>query len=339
MASKKPSNDGVRTASSSNKWTTAAVLLPTLLFGIDKWSHISSKFSLDQWQLAQMVPSAIMPEVKTAMPNITAARTEMANRYAQGCPDHQYSTRLLSADPLVMYIEGLVTQEEADYLLVLAEPYYMASPLSGPMGRTYNNEYRKSVSAVVPDDPVVACIRKRAADFQGFMPVGHVEDIQLVKYGTSDEFRPHFDWHPGMLNPRVSTFFVYLACDDKENGGSCEGGETGFPRWSGLFATEWCNQGFVDCKQSKEGGIYFPPVIGNAVFWHNFYPNGTGVDGTYHAGMPVRKGRKVGLNIFSRKNEYFSEILEIHDRNQLSEADRKRCDAESKDGPCYVEVL
>ncbi|RYF44514.1 MAG: hypothetical protein EOO38_17750, partial [Cytophagaceae bacterium] len=175
-----------------------------------------------------------------AVVNATDSRTEMINRYAESCPDHRYTTRLLSADPLIMYVEDMVTKEEADYLLVLAEPHYMPSPLSGPMGRTYDNEYRKSVSAVLPDDPVVACIRQRAAEFQGFMPVGHVEDIQLVKYGMSDQFRPHYDWHQGMMNPRISTFFVYIACDDPINGGTCEGGETGFPRWTGFFATAWC---------------------------------------------------------------------------------------------------
>lgn len=165
------------------------------------------------------------------------------------------------------------------------------------------------MSAVLPDDPVVSCIEQRAVDFQGYMPLSRLEDIQVVKYAVGDHFRPHFDWFAGMTNPRVSTFFVYLACDGEDGmGGECEGGATQFPHYSGAFSRRWCEEGFVDCEDdSGVGGVAFRPVAGNAVFWENLYPNGTGHPGVWHAGMPVKSGRKVGMNILTRRERWVPE--------------------------------
>jgi prolyl 4-hydroxylase len=48
-------------------------------------------------------------------------------------------------------------------------------------------------------------------------------------------------------------------------------------------------------------GTVFRVVPGNAVYWENFRADGTGrgFEETWHAGLPVRKGVKVGLNIWS----------------------------------------
>lgn len=112
-----------------------------------------------------------------------------------------------------------------------------------------------------------------------------------------------------MENPRHSTIFVYLACDSgkPESAGShgsdkCQGGATQFPHYEGRFPSGWCE--FIDCHdESGAGGVGFMPIPGNAVFWENYYSNGTGHPGVWHAGMPVLEGRKLGLNIFTRKNE------------------------------------
>lgn len=58
----------------------------------------------------------------------------------------------------------------------------------------------------------------------------------------------------------------------------------------------WCE--FVDCDGTAEG-VTFKAKKGNAVFWHNFDPDGKGYKETIHAGMPVSSGTKVGLNIWS----------------------------------------
>jgi prolyl 4-hydroxylase len=64
----------------------------------------------------------------------------------------------------------------------------------------------------------------------------------------------------------------------------------------------------VECQEGQEGGeegekkgVVFTVRPGNAVYWENFRADGTGRghEETWHAGLPVRKGVKVGLNIWS----------------------------------------
>lgn len=280
-----------------------AMLLPLLPFTFLSWQNIASKFNFPQVSS----PKVTFSSESTHIPiSNTSAFQTMASTYATACPQHNFKTHIFSTDPLIIYLENYLSHSETAYLLHLATPYYRQSPVSkGYDLETYDREIRSSMSAVVPDDPVVSCIERRSVDFQGYMPVANLEDIQVVKYGVSDHFRPHFDWFSGMKNPRVSTFFVYLACDD-EDGTECEGGATQFPHYEGGFSGKWC--GVIDCEdRSGVGGVAFRPVVGNAVFWGNLYGNGTGHPGVWHAGMPVRKGRKVGLNIFTRRDAWVAE--------------------------------
>ena len=155
---------------------------------------------------------------------------------------------------------------------------------------------------MLPGDLVVSCIEHRSTDFQGSMPQGHLEDLQVVKYDVNDQFRPHYDWASVMENPRISTIFAYLRYDD------CTGGSTQFPRIEGAFPTRWCK--FIDFEESKDGleagGIGFKQIVGNPVFWSQLYPNGTGHPDVWHAGMPVRKGRKFGMNIMTRRGLFIN---------------------------------
>lgn len=83
-------------------------------------------------------------------------------------------------------------------------------------------------------------------------------------------------------------------------GSDCTGGGTHFPRIKRPEGEEWCR--FLECdaegNEDKEG-IIFKPVQGNAVYWENMRPDGTGYDESWHAGLPVQSGEKIGLNIWS----------------------------------------
>lgn len=97
------------------------------------------------------------------------------------------------------------------------------------------------------------------------------------------------------------------------DGDGLVGGGTEFPLLEvpGLKKEVWCK--FVECKESdgsdekkledvEQGkGTTFKPVPGNAIYWENFRADGSGAgyDETWHAGLPVKKGVKVGLNIWS----------------------------------------
>ena len=88
-------------------------------------------------------------------------------------------------------------------------------------------------------------------------------------------------------------------------GDECEGGGTKFPRLNvgGGKKGEWCR--FVECEAEgegggdEEGGVTFKPVKGNAVYWENIGRDGRGYEESWHAGLPVTKGTKIGLNIWS----------------------------------------
>lgn len=46
-------------------------------------------------------------------------------------------------------------------------------------------------------------------------------------------------------------------------------------------------------------GLSVKPKRGNGVFWNNMLPNGTGDPRVIHAGLPVKSGVKIGMNMFS----------------------------------------
>lgn len=88
----------------------------------------------------------------------------------------------------------------------------------------------------------------------------------------------------------------------------CEGGGTEFPRLAmpDIQKGRWCD--FLECKTTDDDtnngkktkmGITFKPIAGNAVYWENLRPDGRGYEETWHAGLPVMSGSKIGLNIWS----------------------------------------
>jgi prolyl 4-hydroxylase len=91
----------------------------------------------------------------------------------------------------------------------------------------------------------------------------------------------------------------------------CEGGGTEFPRirMPDIRRGRWCD--FLECEEGEQNsevqektprnnmGVTFKAIKGNAVFWENVRPDGRGYEETYHAGLPVTSGSKVGLNIWS----------------------------------------
>lgn len=87
----------------------------------------------------------------------------------------------------------------------------------------------------------------------------------------------------------------------------CEGGGTEFPRirMPDTSNGRWCE--FLECDETggegedstRRMGVTFKPKTGNAVFWENLRPDGYGYEESWHAGLPVLAGTKVGLNIWS----------------------------------------
>jgi prolyl 4-hydroxylase len=74
--------------------------------------------------------------------------------------------------------------------------------------------------------------------------------------------------------------------------------QTNFPRLHQPKDQRWCN--YLECEQESQAeGVTFKAIEGNAIFWLNFDSEGRGYKEVIHAGMPVKQGTKIGLNIWS----------------------------------------
>jgi prolyl 4-hydroxylase len=246
------------------------------------------------------------------------------------CPPHTYTTTLLSRSPLIIYIHGFLPPTEAAHLLALSNPHWTPSPVYAHGSEpTIDQTIRNSSRAALPaTDATVACLARRALDFQGRPADTFVEQLWTQRYDApGGHYAHHFDW-AGDLRARragrVSTFMVYVACD------GCVGGGTTFPRLTGPVGADaekaWCN--FVECEGKDAGGqqeegITFKPIPGNAIYWENFRPDGRGWEELWHAADPLREGIKVGLNIWSWFQDGYGGVYKREQERQSLQNEEK----------------
>ncbi|KAK4508504.1 hypothetical protein PRZ48_002243 [Zasmidium cellare] len=208
------------------------------------------------------------------------------------CPRHDYNVHIFSTSPLVLYIDGFLSNEEVDHLIASSSDKWKVSTVSNEGKEMVDDSVRKSEKAAIARDTTVQCIEQRALSFQGWPQETFIERLWTQRYNVSGHYALHYDW--GMATKqsrRASSFMVYLK-------GDCEGGGTNFPRLPVPKEEKWCE--FIECNDSKEvEGVTFKPKRGSAVFWMNFDADGRGYKETIHAGMPVKSGQKIGLNIWS----------------------------------------
>ena len=164
---------------------------------------------------------------------------------------------------------------------------------------------RSSVSTVLPSGHLSKCISRRATSLMGWDPLSPIQALYAQRYTVGGQYVHHYDWFPddvaksSLDGNRDATFLIYLEAND------CEGGGTNFPRLDMPQESEWCQ--FVECSGNgtegngaeKKRGVTFKPIVGNGIFWLNLRNNGSGHPDTLHAGLPVTKGIKTGLNIWT----------------------------------------
>lgn len=216
------------------------------------------------------------------------------------CSHSEMKPKFLSYDPIMVYIENFITPYETEHLKKLALAEYEPSVVqnfnnqAGAKKVFVDSSSRKSETAWLKDgDPVVDCVKSRAATFQGFAPNATMEQLAVLKYTEGGEFETHYDFHYATPRPvdRITSFFATLDASD-----DIEGGSTWFPfvlqpAWRDK--EPWCK--WLDCSYKR--GLAVRPIPRNAVFWVNFRKDGTGHRETAHGGQPVIKGSKIGLNI------------------------------------------
>ncbi|KAE9988910.1 hypothetical protein EG328_005620 [Venturia inaequalis] len=218
------------------------------------------------------------------------------------CPPHKFNVRILNRAPLIVYIDGFLSEKETTHLLNEANATYKPSTIFTGTEESFDATVRNSSKALLPRDKTVQCIESRAREFQGWQPDVYIERLWAQKYNAGGHYTYHFDWSGDLgrrRGGRISTFMVYL--DDE-----CTGGGTKFPRLRKPKGEAWC--GVLDCGDAE--GVTFKPVRGNAVYWENYGADGKGFEETWHAGLPVESGVKVGLNIWSYILPGYTESLE-----------------------------
>ncbi|KAH8695702.1 hypothetical protein GQ44DRAFT_744549 [Phaeosphaeriaceae sp. PMI808] len=221
------------------------------------------------------------------------------------CPQHLYQVHMFSEDPLIIYIPNFITPAESAHLQTVSKGKFSSSQIADDFGQQLLASTRTSQSTSLESDEVVQCIEQRALDFQGFDTKREsLEPLQLVAYTHSQEYHAHTDWFTGSAQTtseyggnRLSSFFVYVYASD-----DIKGGGTQFPLLDVPVDEAWCD--YVNCDAEMEDGVVFRPVNGNAVFWRNLKKSGKEYVGdrrTVHAGLPVQRGRKLGMNIWTRE--------------------------------------
>jgi prolyl 4-hydroxylase len=178
----------------------------------------------------------------------------------------QLAVELLSTDPHVRLVRGLLLRSECDYVRTLAtpalEPSYVIEPRTG---RRAPHPFRTSMGmnfGPTQEDLVIHAINRRIAAATG-TDVTCGELLHVLRYTPGQEYKPHMDALPGAGSQRVWTALVYL------NDGY-SGGETEF----------------------TELGISVRGEAGDALIFRNVGEDGRGDPRTRHAGRPVTSGEK-----------------------------------------------
>lgn len=215
-------------------------------------------------ELAPDPASVRQLELLDKMPPLDAVRTLAAD--------------ILSRDPPIWLIRGLLSEAECGYLIAAAmpamQPSFVIDPLSG---RPVPNPIRTSSGMNFDpglEDLVVHAINRRIAAATG-TKVEAGELLQVLRYAPGQEYRPHLDVLQGAANPRDWTALIYLNRD-------YEGGATRFDVL----------------------GIAARGEIGDALVFRNVKPDGEGDERTRHAGLPVTSGEKWLASRWIRREPY-----------------------------------
>ncbi|TLD12959.1 uncharacterized protein PgNI_04426 [Pyricularia grisea] len=237
------------------------------------------------------------------------------------CEHPAYKVQVVSKSPLVIYVHDFITPTERKHLQDVTKNTFTRSGVTANDGKDKSakeSQVRTSQSTNVPRDAVVRCIEDRALAFQGHdVARSQLEPLQLVKYGQGQGYHFHTDWFTdaaqhataALGGNRLSSFFAYVDVSNSTEGNGDEtiiGGGTNFPMLDAPRDDKWC--AIIDCDEPWANGITFRPIAGNAIYWENLLPTGAGDHRTLHAGLPLIKGSKIGMNIWTRQGSMSNDV-------------------------------
>lgn len=182
----------------------------------------------------------------------------------------------LQSEPLIERLPGFLSPDECRYLIDRAlpalEPAVVIDPQTGQQMLDPVRRARATGFPFVLEDPALHAINRRIAAATGTR-YEQGEPVQVLCYEAGDEYKLHADALPAGpgVNQRIATFLVALNAN-------YEGGETAFPRL----------------------GLAWRGAVGEALHFRNADAVGTPAPEMWHAGLPVRRGRKFLLSKWLR---------------------------------------
>jgi prolyl 4-hydroxylase len=192
-------------------------------------------------------------------------------------------------DPLVQVIDDFVTEAERDHIIAISGDKLETALVSAVGEATTSNGRTGSVAWIKHDQtPIVRGLVERVSDLVG-IPVRHAESLQVVHYGLTEAYKPHFD--------------AYDMATAKGQQRTARGGQRL------VTALMYLNE--VD----RGGGTSFPNLdlqiearLGRMVLFHNVGDH-TLHDMTrhrqaLHGGAPVLSGEKWACNLWFRARPY-----------------------------------
>ena len=195
----------------------------------------------------------------------------------------------IADDPLVQVIDDFVTETERNHIIRLTRDK-LDTALVSAVGAAQTSDGRTGSVAWVKHDhtPIVRGLVKRVSNLVG-IPVRHAESLQVVHYGETQEYKPHFD--------------AYDMTTEKGQQRTAKGGQRL------VTALMYLNE------VEDGGGTIFPKLKlevearpGRMVIFHNVGDHEledlTRHRNSLHGGSPVWGGQKWACNLWFRRLPY-----------------------------------
>ncbi|KAJ5515767.1 hypothetical protein N7527_007327 [Penicillium freii] len=262
------------------------------------WYHVAK---MSKWMQYALVPLAVFTSPFRSMWEEWTG-SHQVNMTNMPCGASNYTTEIVSLDPLAIYINGFMSNWEITHLRELADSQetFMYHEDKHPDQKDHKSRRIASSCRLPMNDPVVECIIQRSADFVGFVTHDGFEQLQVVKYRENERHDPHHDWFAsppklasGLTCNRAASFFAYMGDDP-------QGGETCFHH---LYPAPQDADPAKFSNINSDNGLGFAtkPITGNAIFWMNLHSNNTGDPRVQHSALPIKSGTKYGMNILMKR--------------------------------------
>lgn len=204
----------------------------------------------------------------------------------------------LSLNPLVLSVDGFLTDEECNFIQETAAPmmkYSGVTLMDKDKGRPAS-DFRTSQSTFLgPQYKGLIDIDYRTSSLVR-IPRSHQEHVQVLRYGHTEKYNAHHDYFDPRLykndpntlrmiqngnKNRMATVFWYLSDVVK-------GGETIFPRYGAAPPP----RDMADCTN----GLKVKPQRGKVIIFYSMTAEGTTDAYSLHGACPVEEGIKWAAN-------------------------------------------